>query len=172
MADEQNQTQAGQVGDDKMTFITKEGLQKLQEELDHLKNVKRKEVVERIKEAITYGDLSENSEYEDAKNEQAFVEGRIIELEDKIKYAKIIDEKKKSANQVRIGSTVFIKRVGKKSAENEEYTVVGSTEADPINGKISNESPVGKALLGKEEGEIIKILAPAGFVEYEVLKVK
>ncbi|KKQ69312.1 MAG: transcription elongation factor GreA, transcription elongation factor GreA [Candidatus Peregrinibacteria bacterium GW2011_GWF2_38_29] len=173
MADEQNQTQGGgQVGDDKMTFVTKEGLQKIQEELENLKNVKRKDVVERIKEAITYGDLSENSEYEDAKNEQAFVEGRIIELEDKVKYAKIIDEKKKSANQVRIGSTVTIRRVGKKSAESEEYIVVGSTEADPVNGKISNESPVGKALLGKEDGETVKVSAPAGFIEYEIVKVK
>ncbi|HBB02250.1 TPA: transcription elongation factor GreA [Candidatus Peregrinibacteria bacterium] len=155
-----------------MTFVTKEGLQKIQEELENLKNVKRKDVVERIKEAITYGDLSENSEYEDAKNEQAFVEGRIIELEDKVKYAKIIDEKKKSANQVRIGSTVTIRRVGKKSAESEEYIVVGSTEADPVNGKISNESPVGKALLGKEDGETVKVSAPAGFIEYEIVKVK
>ncbi|MFA6550812.1 MAG: GreA/GreB family elongation factor, partial [Candidatus Gracilibacteria bacterium] len=89
-----------------------------------------------------------------------------------IKYAKIIDEKKKSVNQVRIGSTVVIRRVGKKSAESEEYTVVGSTEADPVNGKISNESPVGKALLGKEDGETVKVSAPAGFIEYEIVKVK
>jgi len=171
MTDDQSTKKQSQA-DDKTTFVTKEGLQKLKEELDYLKNVKRKEVVERIKEAITYGDLSENAEYEDAKNEQAFTEGRIIELEEKIKYAKIIDEKHKSVNRIRIGSVVTLRRLGKKQHDPEEYAIVGSTEADALNGKISNESPVGKALLNKEEGEIVKVQVPAGFVEYEILKVK
>lgn len=177
MSDEQNITQqtTGQQttgGDEKTTLLTKEGLQKLREELDYLKNVKRKEVVERIREAITYGDLSENAEYEDAKNEQAFTEGRILELEEKIKYVKIIDEKHKSANRVRLGSTVTLKRLGKKAHDAEEYVIVGSTEADALNGKISNESPVGKAILDKSEGETVKISAPAGLVEYKIVKVK
>lgn len=175
MTDEQNQKQQTTVvasDSDKTTLLTKEGLQKLREELDYLKNVKRREVVERIKEAITYGDLSENAEYEDAKNEQAFTEGRILELEDKIKYVKIIDEKHKTANFVRLGSTVTLRRLGKKTHEPETYIIVGSTEADAINGKISNESPVGKTLLDKEEGETIKIQAPAGSIEYKILKVK
>ncbi len=171
MTDEQS-AQKSLPGDDKAILITKEGLQKLKEELEYLKNIRRKEVVERIKEAITYGDLSENAEYEDAKNEQAFTEGRIIELEEKVKYAKIIDEKHKSANRVRIGSTVTLRRLSKKNREAESYVIVGSTEADALNGRISNESPVGKSLLSKEEGEIVKVQVPAGFVEYEILKVK
>lgn len=175
MPDEQNSTQstAGTASDsDKTTLLTKEGLQKLKEELDYLKNVKRKEVVERIKEAITYGDLSENAEYEDAKNEQAFTEGRVLELEEKIKYAKIIDEKHKSATRVRLGSTVTLKRLGKKTHDPETYVIVGSTEADALNGRISNESPVGEALLDKTEGETIKIQVPAGATEYKIVKVK
>lgn len=171
--DKQNPTQqsAAQSGD-KVELVTKEGLQKLKEELECLKNVKRKEVVERIKEAITYGDLSENAEYEDAKNEQAFTEGRILELEEKIKFAKLIDEKQKTANRVRIGSTIWLKRVGKKAAGSESYVIVGSTEVDPINGRISNESPVGRAVLNRTEGEVVEIQAPAGKVEYEIMKVK
>lgn len=172
MSEKQTTSQQSASGDDKVTLITKEGLQKLREELEYLKNTKRREVVGRIKEAITYGDLSENAEYEDAKNEQAFTEGRIIELEEKVKYAKIIDEKHKSANRVRIGSTITLRRLGKKNREAESYVIVGSTEADALNGRISNESPVGKSLLNKEEGEVVKVQVPAGFVEYEILKVK
>ena len=156
---------------EKVTLVTKDGLKKLQEELDYLKNVKRKEVAKRIKEAISYGDLSENSEYEDAKNEQAFIEGRILELEDKVKYAKIIDEKQKKTKTVQIGSTVIIERTDVKAkSEQEEYTIVGSTEADPINNKISNESPVGKALLGRSVGETVRVDVPKGDIEYRVVK--
>lgn len=158
--------------DSKVTLITKDGLQKLIEELDYLKNVKRKEVAKRIKEAISYGDLSENSEYEDAKNEQAFIEGRILELEEKIKYAQIIDEKKIRTKTVQISSLVTIRRLQKTKAENEEYTIVGSTEADPINNKISNESPVGKALLGRAVGDKIHVEVPKGDIEYEILKLE
>ena len=143
----------------KVTLVTKEGLDKLKEELDQLRDVRRREVAERIKEAISYGDLSENSEYEEAKNEQAFVEGRILELEEKVKHAKIITERHKTKS-VQIGSTVHLKNLTKKRDESEVYTIVGSTEADPFAGKVSNESPVGNALLDKEKGEIIKVVAP------------
>lgn len=155
------------------TLVTKEGLKKLKEELDNLKGVRRKEVAQRLKEAISYGDLSENSEYEEAKNEQAFIEGRILELEMKIKSAKIITEKggtdKSSEKEVNIGSSVVIRAKG----ENEEatYTIVGATEADPFENKISNESPIGKALLSKTKGDNIKVPTPSGIVEYDIVKV-
>lgn len=154
--------------DSKSILVTKEGLKKLMEELDQLRDVKRKEVAARIKEAISYGDLSENSEYEEAKNEQAFIEGRIIELEDKVKYAKIIQEQHHVAT-VQIGTKVLVK---KGSSAPEEYTIVGSTEADPMAHKISNESPVGSALLGKKAGETVQVQVPAGLVKYEILKLE
>lgn len=167
-----DQNIGGTPGDDKATLVTKEGLEKLKEELNYLQEVKRKEVAQRLKEAISYGDLSENAEYEEAKNEQAFVEGRILELEEKIKYAKIIDEKAKNAAIVQLGSRVVILNLTRKSEEKEEYTIVGSTEADPVNHKISNVSPVGKALLDRKIGDVVKVVAPAGMTEYEILKVK
>lgn len=154
----------------KATLVTKEGLDKLKEELEELKNVKRKEVAAKIKEAISYGDLSENSEYEEAKNEQAFLEGRIMELEDKIKHAKIITERSKTQT-VQIGSTVTLFNVTKGRDESEVYTIVGSEEADPFSGKISNESPVGMALLDKGKGDVVKVFAPSGHVEYKIAKI-
>jgi len=154
----------------KATLITKEGLAKLVEELENLKTVKRKEVAARIKEAISFGDLSENSEYEEAKNEQAFVEGRILELEQKIKNAKIISESTKAKKSIQLGTTVHLKNLTKKKDESEVYTIVGSTEADPFEGKISNESPIGDALLDKEKGDTIKVRVPAGSVEYKIVK--
>ncbi len=153
----------------KMILVTKDGLKKLKEELNFLKDNKRKEVANRIKEAISYGDLSENSEYEEAKNEQAFVEGRIIELEEKVKYAKIIEENHSKVATVQLGTSVVLKNLSKRGAT-EEYTIVGSTEADPFNHKISNESPVGQALLDKKVGEKVKVQVPAGTVEYEIVK--
>lgn len=164
------QAQDAAQNDDKVTLVTKEGFKKLEEELNYLKTVKRKEVAARIKEAISYGDLSENSEYEEAKNEQAFVEGRILELEDKIKHAKIIQEKHKGVKTIQLGTKVVLKNLRKKDSEKEEYVIVGSTEADPLNHKISNESPVGRALLEKKKGDTIKVHVPAGIVEYEVVK--
>ncbi len=154
----------------KATLITKEGLEKLNEELSHLRDVKRREVAARIKEAISYGDLSENSEYEEAKNEQAFVEGRILELEHKVKNAKIISGKHKITKTVQLGTTVHLKNITKKKDELEVYTLVGSTEADPLEGKISNESPVGSALLDRAKGDTIKVAVPAGAVEYKIMK--
>jgi transcription elongation factor GreA len=158
--------------EEKVVLVTKGGYKKLVEELDNLKNVKRREVAARIKEAISFGDLSENSEYEEAKNEQAFVEGRILELEDKVKNAKVIDEKKKKTGKsVQLGSTVTIKNRAKKSAKPEQYIIVGSTESD-YESKISNESPVGSALLDKSVGDKIKVNVPAGVFEYEIVNIK
>lgn len=158
--------------EDKVILVTKDGYKKLKEELDYLRDVKRKEIAGRIKEAISYGDLSENSEYEEAKNEQAFIEGRIIELEDKVKYAKIIDDKKKSDGKtVQLGSRVKVKNKTIKGSKAQEFVIVGSTESDWAN-KISNESPVGKALLDKRTGDKIKIHVPAGMVEYEILDIE
>lgn len=153
-------------------LVTKEGLKKLKEELDHLKNVRRKEVSQRLKEAISYGDLSENSEYEEAKNEQAFVEGRILELEEKVKHAKIIAEKKATSTEkeVNIGSTVTV-RCPAESDEPQTYTIVGATEADPFAHKISNESPMGKSLLGSCKGKTVRVTAPSGVIEYDIIKV-
>lgn len=152
-----------------VTLVTKEGLKKLQDELKYLKDEKRREVASRIKEAISYGDLSENSEYEEAKNEQAFVEGRILELEEKIKNAEIISDKHQTKT-VQIGSTVEVKNLSK-DGEKEVYTIVGSTEADPFDGKISNESPVGGALLDKKKGDKVSVKIPVGKVEYEIVKI-
>ncbi len=155
----------------KATLVTKEGLEKLNEELAYLKGTRRKEVAARIKEAISFGDLSENSEYEESKNEQAFVEGRILELEEQIKNAKIISDHHKETRTIQLGTTVHLKPLGKSKEEMEVYTIVGSTEADPFGGKISNESPVGNALLDKQKGDKIKVAVPAGSVEYEIVKV-
>jgi len=157
------------VSDEKVTLVTKEGFKALEEELKYLKETKRREVAGRIKEAISYGDLSENSEYEESKNEQAFVEGRILELEDKIKHAKIIEEKNKDIKSVQLGTKVHVKNT-KKGSTVEEFVIVGSTEADPLNHKISNESPVGSALLERKIGDIVKVMVPAGVVEYEIIK--
>jgi len=156
--------------DKKATFVTKEGLEKLEAELKYLKETKRKEVAARIKEAISYGDLSENSEYEESKNEQAFVEGQILELEEKVKNAEIIEEVSKTKKTVQLGNVVHLKNLSKAKDEPEVYTLVGSTEADPIEGKISNESPVGAAVLGRAIGETVKVKVPAGSVEYKILK--
>lgn len=161
------------MNNDDLTLITKEGLRKLKEELDYLKTVRRQEVAQRLKEAISYGDLSENSEYEEAKNEQAFVEGRVLELEQKIKNAKIIAEKKtdvRSSKEVDIGSTVTVAN-RTDNDDPETYTIVGSTEADPLEHKISNESPIGKALLSKKKGDSVEIASPSGKIEYEILGV-
>lgn len=154
----------------KATLVTKEGLDKLNEELNYLKSTRRREVAARIKEAISFGDLSENSEYEESKNEQAFVEGRILELEEQIKNAKIISDHHKVTRTIQLGTTVHLKSIGRAKEEIEIYTIVGSTEADPFGGKISNESPVGNALLDKQKGDKIKVAVPAGTVEYEIIK--
>jgi transcription elongation factor GreA len=155
-------------------LITKEGLKKIKDELELLKGVKRAEIAARLKEAISYGDLSENAEYEEAKNEQAFVEGRILELDKQVKQARIITEhdmkKTAKSTSIEIGSVVTV-RNKTDGDEPETYSIVGSMEADPIEHKISNESPIGKALLGHEKGDTVDVTAPAGKFKYEILKV-
>ena len=146
------------------------GLKAMQDELEYLKTVRRKELAEEIKEARSHGDLSENSEYDEAKNTQGLVENRITELEQMVKNAVIIDESELSVDNVSVGTHVSIKMTGDDEAE--EYDIVGRTEADPLNGKISDESPVGHALLGKAVGEKAEVLLPSGHtVEYEVLAI-
>ncbi len=155
---------------DKEVLLTPAGLNKLEEELESLKSVKRREVAERIKVAISYGDISENSEYEDAKNEQAFVEGRIITLEKMLRNARIIHEEEVDTGMVSIGSTVRLRDVEFK--EDVEFHIVGSAESDPSENRISNESPVGRALLGKTVGSMVEVTVPAGTIQYEVLEIK
>lgn len=155
---------------EKEVILTLEGLKKLEQELEQLKSVKRREVAERIKQAIEFGDISENSEYEDAKNEQAFIEGRILTLEKMLRNARVIDEGEIHTDVVSIGSTVLIKDM--EVGDEINYTIVGSAEADPSANKISNESPVGKAILGKKKGSIVEVNVPAGKLKYKIVKIK
>jgi len=148
-------------------YLTAEGLEKIKRELDELKNVKRKEVIERIARAKELGDLSENAEYSDAKDEQGFIEGSIIELEKMINDSILVDNKKTS-EVVIIGSRLKIKNDGKERY----YTIVGSKEASPQENKISNESPLGQAFLGKKVGDIVNVEVPKGEVEYEILAIE
>lgn len=154
---------------DKSVLLTADGLKKLQEKLDHLKSVKRLEVADRLKAAIALGDLSENSEYDDAKNEQAFLEGEIAELEEKIRHAKII-ENSADSNVVSMGSKIVLKDL--EFNETDEYQLVGSTEADPDEGKISNESPVGAAIIGKSVGEVVEVQVGENIINYEIMEIK
>lgn len=156
------------MAEEKETLLTAEGLKKLEEELAHFKSVRRIEVAQRIKTAIEYGDISENSEYDDAKNEQAFIEGHIIELENKINTAKIIDEKTRTS-AVSVGSKV--KLLDTAYNEEIEYVIVGSSEADPFNNRISNESPVGSAILGKKQGDSVEVNTPDGPVTFKILSI-
>ena len=150
-------------------LLTRGGLEKLEKELFFLKSVKRKEVAARIKEAITYGDITDNSEYEDAKNEQAFVEGRIITLEKILRRARILEKGESGNNYVTVGSTGRLKDI----EMNREftYTIVGTAEADPGDNKISNESPVGKAILGLSIGDEVEVKVPAGSLKYKILEI-
>ena len=150
--------------------MTKEGLEKLEQELDNLKLVKRPEVIERIKIARSYGDLSENSEYEAAKDEQAFIEGRISTVETMIRYAEIVDNANIDKNEVALGKSVVFQEVG--DDEEEEYEIVGTAEADPFSGKISNESPIAQALIGRKVGDVLKIPLPMGEIEVKIVDVK
>lgn len=154
----------------KEILLTQEGYQKIEDELEQLKTVRRKEVAERIKVAISFGDISENAEYDEAKNEQAQVEERIIKLENMVRKAVIIDESKIDLNVVTIGSIVRVNDV--EFEEEVEYTIVGSAEADPYDGKISNESPVGRALLGKSAGDVVDVQVPDGVAKFEILEIR
>ncbi len=154
---------------EKEVIMTADGLRKLEEELEQLKSVKRREVAERIKQAIGFGDISENSEYEDAKNEQAFIEGRILTLEKMLRNARIIDGENLVEGVVSIGSTVKLKDL--ETNDEIEYTIVGSIEADPGENKISNESPVGKAIIGQQKGSVVEVNVPAGQLKYQIIDV-
>ena len=143
----------------KDVILTPEGLEKLKQEIEHLSVTRRREVAERIKEAREFGDISENSEYDDAKNEQAMLEQRIAQLEDKLRSAQVINASELDDNVVRVGSLVSGKDEKGKAFE---YAIVGSTEADPLNGRLSNESPIGKALLGHKKGDTVSVSLPSG----------
>lgn len=153
----------------KETLLTKEGFEKKEKELNYLKSTKRKEVAARIKTAIAFGDLSENSEYDEAKNEQAFIEGKIVQLEKMLKSATIINDEALSTDEVQVGSHVKLLVV--EDNEEIEYTIVGAAEANPIQGKISNESPVGEALIGKKLGETVDVTVPDGVMAYKILDI-
>ena len=151
---------------DKEIVLTAEGLAKLEQELDELKSVHRREVNDRIRQAKEYGDLSENAEYEDAKQEQAFIEGRILKLEGMIRNARLIDESEYAADEVHLGAVVKIKEI--KSNDSYEFTIVGSAEADPPNSRISNESPLGSSLMGHKKGATVDVSTPRGVVKYKI----
>ncbi|MPM31186.1 Transcription elongation factor GreA [bioreactor metagenome] len=150
-------------------YLTNEGLKKAEERLEYLKAVRRSEVAERIKQAKEFGDLSENSEYDDAKNEQAFIEGEIQNLERMLRNAVVIKENDTASNIVSVGSKVSVRDESNK--EEFSYTIVGTAEADPFADKISNESPLGKSLLGKKNGEIVEVNLPIGTARYKILKI-
>jgi transcription elongation factor GreA len=154
----------------KDTILTPEGVVKLEQELDYLRTVRRREIAERIKQAIAFGDLSENSEYDEAKNEQAFIEGRIVTLENLLKNAKVIDEEDITTDVVNIGVTV--KMLDVETNDIMEYTIVGSTEADPAQNRISNKSPVGMALLGKPLGTVVDVRVPDGIIKFKILEIR
>ena len=155
--------------ENKQILLTDEGLKKLEEELEYLKTEKRKDVAEKIKHARGFGDLSENSEYDEAKDEQAKVELRIVEIEKMLKHAKVIDNDDINLDIVSVGSKLRIYDYD--FDEEVSYTIVGSTEADPENGKISDESPIGKALLGKALGETVDVETPGGIVKLKILEI-
>lgn len=151
---------------DKEIVLTQEGLAKLEQELDELKTVHRKEVNDRIRQAKEFGDISENAEYEDAKQEQAFVEGRIIRLEQMIRNARIIDASGATAEDVQLGASVKVKDL--RSSEVFEFSIVGSAESDPPNKRLSNESPLGRALIGRRKGDTVDVETPRGKVQYKI----
>ncbi|MBQ3417741.1 MAG: transcription elongation factor GreA [Ruminococcus sp.] len=153
----------------KPIMLTAEGLKQLEEELDYLKGERRKEIAEKIKVARSYGDLSENSEYDDAKNEQAIVEARIVTIEATLKNAVLIDEDNISNEHIHIGSLVKIENLN--NSKTAEYRIVGSNESNPREGKISDESPIGKGLIGHSVGDIVTVETPLGEVNFKVLEI-
>ncbi|MCP1145371.1 transcription elongation factor GreA [Lysinibacillus endophyticus] len=157
------------MSNEKQYPMTLAGKQKLEEELEYLKTVKRKEVVERIKIARSFGDLSENSEYDSAKEEQGFVEGRISAIESMLRNAIIIEETAGTSDIVTLGKTVTF--IELPDGEEEEYTIVGSAEADPFEGRISNDSPIAKALLGRKVDDIVKLTTPGGDMEVRIVSI-
>ena len=155
--------------EDKEVLLTQEGFENLEKELEYLKTEKRAEIAERIKVALGFGDLSENSEYDEAKSAQAANEDKIAELENKVRYAKIIDESEIDTKTVQVGNTV--KLWDEEFEEEVSYTIVGSTEADLLQNRISNESPIGAALLGQKKNQIVEVQAPSGVMKYKILSI-
>ena len=156
--------------EEKEVILTQEGYDKIEKELEFLRTEKRTEIAERIKVALGFGDLSENSEYDEAKNAQAENEVRIVELENKLRHAKIIDEKDIDTETVQVGNTVKV--LDMEFDEKVEYTIVGSTEVDLAENKISNESPLGSALLGAKKNQVVEVNAPGGVIKYKILAIK
>src|SRR6056297_3862667 len=155
---------------EQQVMLTEEGFKKLENELEYLETEKRREVAKRIKVAREFGDISENSEYDDAKNEQAFVEGRIQEIKNMLSNAHVVKDEEITDKKVNLGTTVMLHDLD--SEEKISYTLVGSAEADPLNYKISNESPIGKAILGHVIGDEVTVETPAGEVDYEIISIK
>lgn len=153
----------------KKFLLTENGLKNLENELEELKSVKRKEIAEKIKIALSFGDLSENSEYDEAKNEQAIVEARIAEIENMLKNVEVIDKEELTTELIHVGSKVKVKNLNRD--EIVEYSIVGSSEANPLEFKISDESPVGGGLLGHKLGEKVQINTPSGEITYEILEI-
>ena len=154
---------------DKEVILTQEGYDNLEKELEYLKTEKRGEIAERIKVALGFGDLSENSEYDEAKNAQAENEGKIAELENKLRYAKIIDESEIDTKTVQVGN--IVKLYDEEYDEEVSYTIVGTSEVDLAQGRISNESPIGAALMGKKKGTTVEVHTPAGIAKYKILSI-
>lgn len=154
----------------KEIVLTLDGYKKLSDELNFLVTKRRKEIAERIKDSREFGELLENPEYNDAKDEQAFIESRISQLNELLSLAKVIEKTKVKTNKVTLGSKVILKDL--ETSEEFDYLVVGSIEADPTNHKISNESPVGQAIMGKKKGETVKVEAPHGCIEYQIVEIK
>ena len=154
---------------EKEVLLTREGYDNLEKELEYLTTEKRAEIAERIKVALGFGDLSENSEYDEAKNAQAANETKIAELENKLRYAKIIDESEIDTKTVQVGNTVKVLDI--EFNEEETYTIVGSTEVDLAQNKISNESPIGAALMGAKKGQVVEAQAPAGVIKYKIISI-
>jgi transcription elongation factor GreA len=154
----------------KEVILTKEGYEKLKEEIEYLSNDKRREVADRIRQAREFGDIAENAEYDDAKNEQALLEHRISLLEERLRAARVIEKKDVTKDVVSIGSTVRLRDLD--ANKTFEYRIVGSAEANPAENKLSNESPVGKAILGRKKGEVVQVTAPRGALKFKILEIK
>ncbi len=154
----------------KEVILTPEGYEKLKQEIDHLRNEKRREVADRIRVAREFGDIAENAEYDDAKNEQAMLEHKIAQLEERLLSARVITKKEISKDQVSVGSKVRLRDI--QANKTFEYHIVGSAEANPAENKLSNESPVGKAIIGHKKGDVVEVSAPRGALKFKILEIK
>lgn len=161
---------SGLMTDRNQELVTREGLEKLQEELTHLTEVRRKEVADRIRQAREFGDISENSEYDDAKTEQGLLERRISEVQRRVRNAKVVDPADTEQGSVDVGTVVTLRRVGK--GEERTFKIVGANESDPTDGKLSHASPVGRAVLKRRVGETVTVATPRGSTEYEIINVE